>query len=97
MKSGTHVLDELLAALTLDQSSGSPTEVVHGPERHEREEEGEDGDGKDVKDHPPDHIPLASEEEDERLETVDGSQHDDRESRDGLALRCDEHDEVDDL
>lgn len=89
--------DQLLSTLSNDDSSVSPREVVHRPERVEREVEGEDGNGQDVEDHPPDHVPLASEEEDEDLETVDGSDHDEGEGRDGLSFGGDEVDEVDEL
>jgi len=89
--------DQLLSTLSNDHSSVSPREVVHRPERVEREVEGEDGDGEDVEEHPSDHVPLPSEEEDHDLETVDCADHDEGEGRNRLSLGGDEVDEVDEL
>lgn len=89
--------DQLLSTLSNDDSSVSPREIVHRPERVEREVEGEDGDGEDIEHHPADHVPLPSEEEDHDLKTVDSSDHDEGKGRDSLSFGGDEVDEVDEL
>jgi hypothetical protein len=43
-----HMNDDLLTTLIHDQSSGTPTEIVHLPERVKRKEETEGWDGEDV-------------------------------------------------
>lgn len=68
--------DNLLTLLTNYQPSCSPTKIVHLPERVQGEEEREDWNSKNVKDHPSNHIPSHSEDEDEGLETIDRREHD---------------------
>ena len=75
----------------------TPREVVHPPEGVERQEEREDRNGEDVEDHPANHIPLAAENEHERLKTVDSRDEDDRQNGDRCMYACSEVDEVDDL
>ena len=69
--------NHLLTGLSQDDTSLTPGEVVHAPERVERQEEREDGNGEDVEDHPTDHVPLATKDEDQRLQTVDSGNEDD--------------------
>ena len=71
--SKTYVNNHLLAGFTQDDTRLTPREVVHPPERVERKEEREGGDSQDVEDHPADHVPLAAQDEHERLQTVHGS------------------------
>ena len=59
-----------------NDTSGTPREIIHFPEGIEGKEERKSGNGQNVEDHPTDHIPLASEDEDQGLETVNGGQHD---------------------
>lgn len=72
----TYVHDEFLPLLTQHHTSLTPREVVHLPERVQRQPERERRNREDVEDHPSDHVPLASEYEDEGLEAVDTSDHD---------------------
>ena len=89
--------DHLLAGLAENDTSRTPREVVHLPERVERQEERECRDSDDVEHHPADHVPLAPEDEHQCLKTVDRGNHDDGRRRNGLTLACDKVDEVDDL
>jgi hypothetical protein len=91
------VFDDLFPGLSDDETGGTPREVVHAPERIEREEERKDRDGENVEEHPTDHVPLPAEDEYQRLQTVDGRDHDDRQLRNGLALSGHDVDQVDDL
>ena len=92
-----YVNDHLLARLSHDQTRLTPREVVHAPEGVERKVERERGNGQDVEDHPTDHVPLATKQEHEGLQTVDGDNHDDRRGRDTLVLSRNQVDEIDDL
>lgn len=89
--------DEFLATFAENKTSLTPREIVHTPERVKRKVEGEHGDGHEVEDHPANHVPLASEDEYESLETIDGGKHDDGVSWDRLMLSRDQVDKVDDL
>ena len=68
--------DKFLALITSDDTGISPGEIIHVPEGVERQGEGEDGCGDDVDDHPPDHFPFPSDDEDDGLETVDRAEKD---------------------
>ena len=81
-QSSTYMDNHLLTGLSQDNTSLTPGEVVHTPERVERQEEREDGNGKDVENHPTNHVPLATKHEHKRLETVDSCNQDDRQRRD---------------
>lgn len=89
--------DDFLARLSQDETSSTPREIVHLPERVQWKEEREGWDGKDVEDHPPDHVPLSAKNEHPRLKTVDGGDHDQRQGGDTFAFACDEIDEIYDL
>lgn len=89
--------DDLAAAFACDDTGVSPGEVIHVPEGVEREGEGEDGDGDDVDNHPADHFPLAAEDEDECLETVDGCEEDEGGVRDDGRISHKPDDEVDNV
>ncbi|KAI6770920.1 hypothetical protein HG531_009775 [Fusarium graminearum] len=65
--------DDLLARLTSNNTSITPVEIVHVPERVKRQTEGEDGNGSNIHDHPTNHLPLAAQDEDNGLQTVDGT------------------------
>lgn len=82
----TNVNNQLLACLSHDYTSLTPGEIVHTPEGVQRQEERESGDSDDVENHPSDHVPLASEDEDHGLDTVDDGQHDEWQSRTRAAL-----------
>jgi hypothetical protein len=75
----------------------TPGEVVHPPEGIDREEEGKGRNGQNVEDHPANHVPLTSEDENQCLKAVDGRKHDNRKGRDGLSFGGDKIDEVDEL
>jgi hypothetical protein len=93
----TYVDDDLLAGLSEHQTSSTPREVIHTPEGIERKEKREIWYAENIEDHPPDHIPLAPEDEDEGLYTIDRSNHDKRERGDRLVQNGSQVDEVDDL
>ena len=93
----TYVNDHLLSRLSQHNTSLTPREIVHLPERVEGQEEGEGGDSEDVEHHPPDHVPLATQDEHKRLKTIDSRNHDDGDSGDALVLACNEVDQVHDL
>ena len=89
--------DHFLPRLSEHDTGLTPGEIVHLPERVERKREREYGDGEDVEEHPPDHVPLAAEDEDEGLDSVDSDDHDERDRLDLLALCDDQVDEIHDL
>lgn len=89
--------DDLLPGFAQDHARRPPREVVHLPEGVQGEEEGEYGDGENVEKHPPKHVPPSAEEEDECLETVYGSDHDEGGGRDSLPLADHQIDEIADL
>jgi hypothetical protein len=97
MEKISYVNDELLAFLTQHHTRLTPGEVVHFPEGIEREEEGKGGDSQNIEDHPANHVPLASEDENQCLKTVDSCKHDNGKGRNGLSLGGHEVDEVDEL
>lgn len=66
--------DDLLSLLARHHTSVAPGEVVHVPEGVQRETAGKDWRGHDIDEHPPDHLPLAAEDEDYGLKTVDGTE-----------------------
>ena len=69
----TYVNNHLLPGFTQHDTRSTPGEIVHPPERVQRQEEREHRHGKDVEYHPADHVPLAAQDEHERLQTVHGS------------------------
>ena len=85
--------DHLLAGLAENDTSRTPREVVHLPERVERQEERECRDSDDVEHHPADHVPLATENEHESLKTVHGSDENNGQRRD----RCTSRSQVDEI
>lgn len=93
----THVNNHLLTRLSQDDTSLTPGEVVHPPERVQGQEEREDRDSKDVEHHPANHVPLASQDEHKRLQTVHSGNEDDGQGWNSrVRARC-EVDEVDNL
>lgn len=89
--------NQFLALLSQDDTSGTPREIVHLPERVQRQEEGECWDGKDVEQHPADHVPFTAEDEDQCLETVDCGKHDQGPHWDRLVFNDDEIDQINQL
>lgn len=89
--------DELLATFAHDKTSLSPREIVHLPEGVKRKIEGEDRNGQDVEDHPTDHVPLASEDEHQSLETVYSGKHNNGVRWNRLVLARNQVDEIDNL
>lgn len=67
--------DHLLSRFSKNNTSLTPGEIIHPPERIERQEEGEGGDSNDVEQHPSNHVPLAPHDEDESLQAIDSSNH----------------------
>ena len=53
--------------------------------------------GENVKHHPSNHVPLASKDEHKRLKTIHGTNHDERDDRNGFALADGRNDQVNDL
>ena len=88
---------QLLTRLSQDDTSLTPREVVHAPEGVQGKEEREHRDGQDVEHHPADHVPLATHDEDQGLNTVYSRQHDNGESGDTLMFAGYQIDEIDDL
>lgn len=78
--------DSLVTLLADDDTGVTPCEIVLLPECIERQDEIVDRVGKKVDDHPSDVLPLALDDEDYRLETIDTSQHDDRDHREGTRV-----------
>lgn len=89
--------NHLLARLSKHDTSLTPREVVHLPERVQRQHKREDGDSEDIEEHPPDHVPLATQNEDQGLNSVDGDNHDERDRLDLLALHSNQVDQIDKL
>ena len=78
----------LLLAFTNHNTSVTPTELVHAPERIDREEERVDGVREDVDHHPTDKHKLALDDEDDRLQGSSGvSRAPTREERDERTWR----------
>ena len=89
--------NHLLAHFTQDNTSSTPGEIIHFPERVERQQEREDRDGQDVEHHPSNHVPLAAQHEHQRLQTVHSGNKNDRQSRDLRVNAGGEIDQVDNL
>jgi hypothetical protein len=62
--------NHLLTGLAHDNTCLTPREIIHPPKRVQREEEREGRNCKDVEYHPANHIPFATQDENEGLETV---------------------------
>jgi hypothetical protein len=89
--------NQLFALFSKDDTGGTPGEIVHLPEGIEREEERECRDSQNVEEHPANHIPFATEDEDQGLEAVNGGQHDQRPQRDDHVGHRNEVYQVNDL
>ena len=89
--------NHLLTGLTHDNTCLTPGEIIHPPERVQREEERERGNCNDVEDHPTDHIPLATQNEDEGLESVYRCDQYQGECGYGLVLSRRKDNKIDDL
>jgi len=89
--------DHLLSRFTQHDTSSTPGEVIHSPERIEREHEGEDWDGQNVEEHASNHIPLSPENKHEGLQTIHSANHDKRYDGKSFLLGDDLHNKIDDL
>lgn len=93
----THMDNHFLSRFAQYNTSLTPREIIHLPERVQGKEERERGDGKDVEQHPANHVPFAAHDEDEGLQTINCGDHDERQCRNGFAFSRNEVDQVDDL
>ena len=80
--------------LAEDDARVAPAEVVLVPEREDRQHERIDGESDDVNNHPANMLPLPLDDEDERLQTVDRGNHDDRYQRKLSRVGCNTVDEI---
>lgn len=67
------------------------------PERVKWKEEGPDWNSDNVDQHPTNHFESTIQDENDGLETIDCSQHDQRSCRNRTISRSDQNDEVDDV
>jgi hypothetical protein len=93
----TYMDDHLLTLLTQDDTGLTPGEIIHPPKRVEGEEKRKGRDCNDIEDHPTNHIPLTTHDEDQCLETIDSRDHDEGQRWNGLVLSRYQIDQVDDL
>ncbi|KAL0769411.1 hypothetical protein CaCOL14_008719 [Colletotrichum acutatum] len=89
--------DNLLARLAGNDTRVTPVEVVHVPEGVQRQGETEDGNGQDVQNHPANHLPLAANDKDDGLQTVNGTKHDESRDRHHAGVQGDGDNQVDDV
>ena len=89
--------NHLLAGFSQNDTSRTPREVVHLPERVQGKEEREHRNSQDVEEHPPNHVPLAPQYKDQCLKTVNRRNHDQRQLRNRLVQSSREVDEIHDL